>query len=205
MKLFIAALAIVAMMTAPLSQAKAEGAVVGKPAPDFTGTDTNGKSHKLSDFKGKTVVLEWTNPECPFVVKHYSVGNMQKLQADATKDGVVWLSIASSADGKEGYMTGAQANTYMTEQKSTPTARILDPSGEIGKLYGAKTTPHMFIVDAQGTLAYAGAIDDNDSFSSDTIKDAKNYITAALQNIKDGKPVETASTKPYGCGVKYKN
>ena len=205
MKLLIAMMAVMAVMAAPLSSAKAEGAVVGQPAPDFTGTDSNGKTHKLSDFKGKTVVLEWTNPECPFVVKHYGSGNMQKLQADATKDGVVWLSISSSADGKEGYMTGEQANAYMTEQKSTPTARILDPSGDIGKLYGAKTTPHMFIVDANGTLVYAGAIDDNDSFSPDTVAGAKNYVAAALADIKAGKPVQTASTKPYGCGVKYKN
>ena len=205
MKLFMAMLAVMAVMSAPLSAAQAETAVVGKPAPDFTGTDTNGKTHKLSDFKGKTVVLEWTNPECPYVVKHYGSGNMQKLQAEATKDGVIWLSVASSADGKEGNMTGEQANAYMTEQKSAPTARILDASGTIGHLYGAKTTPHMFVIDKAGTLVYAGAIDDNDNFSPDTIKGAKNYVAAALQNLKDGKAVETSSTKPYGCGVKYKN
>ena len=205
MKLFMAMLAVMAVMSAPLSAAQAETAVVGKPAPDFTGTDTNGKTHKLSDFKGKTVVLEWTNPECPYVVKHYGSGNMQKLQAEATKDGVIWLSVASSADGKEGNMTGDEANAYMTEQKSAPTARILDASGTIGHLYGAKTTPHMFVIDKAGTLVYAGAIDDNDNFSPDTIKGAKNYVAAALQNLKDGKAVETSSTKPYGCGVKYKN
>lgn len=205
MKIIMAIMTAMTVMMAPLASAHAEGAVVGQAAPDFTGTDTNGKTHKLSDFKGKTVVLEWTNPECPFVVKHYGSGNMQKLQAEATKDGVIWLSVVSSAEGKEGNMTGEQANAYMTEQKSTPTARILDASGEIGKLYGAKTTPHMFVIDAKGTLVYAGAIDDNDSFSPDTITGAKNYVAAALQNLKDGKPVETASTKPYGCGVKYKN
>lgn len=205
MKLLFAMMAVAAVMLAPLSPAQAETAVVGKAAPDFTGTDTNGKTVKLSDFKGKTVVLEWSNPECPYVMKHYGAGNMQALQAAAVKDGVIWLTVASSAPEKEGYMTGDEANAYMTEQKSAPTARILDGSGEIGKLYGAKTTPHMFVIDKAGTLVYAGAIDDNDSFSPETIKGAKNYITAALQNLKDGKPVETSSTKPYGCGVKYKN
>ena len=203
MKFMIAILAIAAIAL-PLSIAKAD-AIVGKPAPDFTGTDTKGTAHKLSDFKGKIVVLEWTNPECPYVLKHYSVGNMQKLQADAVKDGVVWLSVASSAEGKEGNQTGAEADAYMIAQKSAPTARILDASGEIGKLYGAKTTPHMFVVDQNGVLAYAGAIDDNDSFKSDVIATSKNYVTAALKNLKDGKPVETPNTKPYGCGVKYAN
>lgn len=203
MKLFLACAALLAMVL-PLASAHAE-AVVGKPAPEFTGTDSNGKAHKLSDFKGKTVVLEWTNPECPYVVKHYSVGNMQKIQSDATKDGVVWLSINSSAEGKEGFQTAEQANKYMTEQKAVPTARIADPTGVIGKLYGAKTTPHMFVINAEGTLVYAGAIDDNDSFKSDVIPTSKNYVTAALKDLKDGKPVTTASTKAYGCGVKYAN
>jgi hypothetical protein len=208
MKLMLAsAVALIAIASAvilmPAKDAKAEGAVVGQAAPEFTGTDSNGVSHKLSDFKGKTVVLEWTNPECPYVVKHYSVGNMQKIQSDATKDGVVWISINSSAEGKEGNQTPADANAYMKEQKSTPTARILDPTGTIGKLYGAKTTPHMFIVNPEGILVYAGAIDDNDSFKSDVIATSKNHVTAALKNLKDGKAVETASTKPYGCGVKY--
>lgn len=203
MKLILACAALLAMIL-PVASAQAE-AIVGKPAPEFTGTDSNGKTHKLSDFKGKTVVLEWTNPECPYVVKHYSVGNMQKLQADATKDGVVWLSINSSADGKEGNQTAADANKYMTEQKAASTARILDPSGTIGKLYGAKTTPHMFVINAEGILVYAGAIDDNDSFKSDVIPTSKNYVAAALADIKAGKPVTTASTKAYGCGVKYAN
>jgi len=175
----------------------------GKPAPDFTGTDSNGKTQKLSDYKGKVVVLEWTNPLCPFVVKHYDSGNMQKLQEEYTGKDVVWLSINSSASGKEGNQSAEDANKYMTEKKSKQTARILDPSGEIGKAYGAKTTPHMFVIDKDGNVVYQGAIDDNDSSKPETIADAKNYVKAALDSVLDGKPVETAQSKPYGCSVKY--
>lgn len=180
-------------------------AQVGQPAPDFTGTDSTGKTLKLSDYKGKTVVLEWTNPGCPFVVKHYDSNNMQGLQKAAVADGVIWLTINSSAQDKEGYQTPEEANTYLKEKASAPTARLLDPTGEIGHLYGAQTTPHMFVIDKDGTLAYAGAIDSNDSFKPETIKDATNYVTAALADLKAGKAVTTASTKAYGCGVKYAN
>ncbi len=176
---------------------------IGKPAPDFTGTDSNGKSHKLSDYKGKIVVLEWTNPLCPFVVKHYDSGNMQKLQEEFTGKDVVWLSINSSAAGKEGNQNGEDANKYMNEKGAKSTARILDPSGEIGKLYDAKTTPHMFVIDKDGNVAYKGAIDDNESAKQETIPTAKNYVKAALDSLMEGKPVETAQTKPYGCSVKY--
>lgn len=178
-------------------------AEVGKPAPEFTGTDTNGVKHSLSQYKGKTVVLEWTNPLCPFVVKHYESKNMQGLQKEATADGVIWLTIASSAEGQEGYLDGKASNDYMTKEMSAPTARLLDPSGAIGHLYGAQTTPHMYVINAEGTLVYAGAIDDNNSFKQETIPGAKNYVMAALKDLKAGKPVEVASTKPYGCGVKY--
>lgn len=176
---------------------------IGKPAPDFAGTDSNGKTHKLSDYKGKIVVLEWTNPLCPFVIKHYDSNNMQKLQEEYTGKDVVWLSVNSSAAGKEGNQSAEDANKYMTEKKSKATARILDPSGEIGKAYDAKTTPHMFVIDKDGNVVYKGAIDDNDSTKQETIAAAKNYVKAALDSVMEGKPVETAQTKPYGCSVKY--
>ncbi len=178
---------------------------IGKPAPDFTATDSKGTAHKLSDFKGKTVVLEWNNPECPYVVKHYESGNMQKLQSAATADGVVWLTVNSSAPEKQGNMDGAAADKYVADQKAAPTAYILDPSGEIGKAYDAKTTPNMYVINGDGVLVYAGAIDSDDSFKQEAIAGATNYVSAALQSLKDSKPIEVASTKPYGCGVKYAN
>jgi peroxiredoxin len=200
--LFLSALTALAFtLAAPAAQA---GVEIGKPAPDFTGTDSNGQSHKLSDFKGKTVVLEWTNPECPYVVKHYDSKNMQALQEEMTAKDVVWLTINSSADGEQGNQNAEQANAYMTEKGSKPTARILDPSGEIGKLYDAKTTPHMFVIDAAGNVVYAGAIDDNDSAKPADAATANNYVRGAIEALMAGKPVETAQTKPYGCSVKYK-
>lgn len=198
--LILSALAFVAITTATSAQAAIE---IGKPAPEFTATDTNGKTHKLSDFKGKNVVLEWTNPECPFVIKHYDVGNMQKLQEKYTAEGVIWLSINSSAAGKEGNMTAEESNKYIAEQKSKETARIIDADGTIGKLYDAKTTPHMFVIDKDGNVAYMGAIDSDSSFKSEKIEGATNYVSAALDSLLAGKPVEMASTKPYGCSVKY--
>lgn len=207
--LFMPALAyaeVAVKPTAPQDPPTAQvTAQVGQPAPDFTGTDSNGTAHKLSDFKGKTVVLEWTNPGCPFVMKHYDSNNMQGVQKAAIADGVIWLSINSSAEDKEGYQTPAEANAYMKEKGSAPTARILDPKGDIGHLYGAQTTPHMYVIDKDGTLVYAGAIDSDNSFKPESIKGATNYVTAALADIKAGKPVAVASTKAYGCGVKYAN
>jgi len=198
-KLSFLVLAAALFLTAP---AYAEPAV-GQPAPDFTATDSNGTSHKLSDFKGKTVVLEWTNNECPFVVKHYGSGNMQSLQKAATAEGTVWLSVISSAVGKQGHVDGAKANELTKTRDAAPTAVLLDEKGEVGKLYGAKTTPHMFIIDKEGVLVYAGAIDSNPSPRESDIKDATNYVRQALDEIKAGKPVSVASTKSYGCGVKY--
>lgn len=198
--LFLSALAFVAFTAATPAQA---AVVVGQPAPDFTGTDTNGKAHKLSDFKGKVVVLEWTNPGCPFVVKHYDSGNMQKLQADATAKDVVWLSINSGAEGKEGHQTGETGNAYIAEKGAKSTALIIDKTGEIGKLYDAKTTPHMFVIDKDGTLVYDGAIDSDDSFKPETIEGATNYVSAALAALESGTAVEPSKTKPYGCSVKY--
>lgn len=179
------------------------GVTVGEAAPDFTAVDTNGNEHSLSDFKGKNVVLEWSNHECPFVVKHYSVGNMQKLQKEATDEGTVWLTIVSSAEGKQGHVTADEANEIMKSKDTHSTARILDPSGEIGKLYDAKTTPHMFIVDKDGVLVYEGAIDSDSSFKSEAIEGATNYVAAALESLEAGEAIEVASTKPYGCSVKY--
>ncbi len=202
MKLPILALLSVIGLTACLPSASA-APVVGEPAPNFTATDTNGVEHSLSDFKGKTVVLEWSNHDCPFVVKHYSVGNMQKLQAEATADDVVWLTIVSSAEGKQGNVSNEEANKIMEEAGAKSTARLKDESGEIGKLYDAKTTPHMFVIDKDGILAYAGAIDSDSSFKSSSIESADNYVTAALASLKAGEPVKVASTKPYGCSVKY--
>lgn len=179
-------------------------AEVGKPAPDFTATDIKGNEVKLSDLKGKNVVLEWTNNECPFVKKHYGSGNMQATQQKATEDGAVWVSIVSSAPGMQGNVTAEEAMKIEEEVGAHDTNRILDPSGEIGQLYGAKTTPHMFVIDKEGVLAYAGAIDDKPDADPASVKDAKNYVLAALDDLNAGKAVETPTTAPYGCGVKYK-
>lgn len=198
------AFALFALMTSGSAQAEtAIVATVGSPAPDFSATDTKGTAVKLSDFKGKTVVLEWTNHECPFVRKHYDTNNMQKTQAAATADGVVWISIVSSAADKEGHVTPEEANQIVEKEKASPSHVILDEKGETGHLYGAKTTPHMFVVDKDGKLAYAGAIDDNSSYDPKTVEGAKNYVLAAIADLKAGKAVETSSTNPYGCGVKY--
>lgn len=185
------------------STASIAAPVIGERAPAFSGVDTNGVTHSLSDFEGKTVVLEWSNPGCPYVKKHYDSGNMQSVQKSATSDGVVWLTIVSSADGKQGHMTPDDANSYMAEMKSNATARLLDPTGEIGNLYDAKTTPHMFVVNPEGTLVYQGAIDDDPSFKPDGIATADNYVTAALSSVAAGEAVEVTSSQPYGCSVKY--
>lgn len=177
--------------------------VVGEAAPIWTGTDIEGVEHTLTDFAGKTVVMEWNNPECPYVVKHYDSGNMQALQKDATDQDVVWVTINSGAEGKQGHMSAKDAKTKMTVVGSNASAYILDPSGEIGKMYDAKTTPHMFVINPEGTLVYAGAIDSDPSFKQETIEGATNYITAALSSIKAGEPIEISSTQPYGCSVKY--
>jgi len=177
---------------------------VGKPAPNFTLTDIDGKTRTLSEFKGKTVVLEWTNYGCPFVKKHYGSGNMQKLQKEWTSKGVVWLSICSSAEGKEGNMTPAEWKKASVEKGAASTAILLDPDGKVGKLYGAKTTPHMFVVNPKGTLVYKGAIDDHPSTDQADIPGAKNYVQMALEDLIAGRPVRVANTASYGCSVKYK-
>lgn len=188
--------------TTPASGGKAP--VVGQAAPDFSGVDADGKTVKLSDLKGKIVVLEWHNPECPFVVKHYDSKNMQKLQtAAAAKADVVWLSVNSGAVGLQGHLTGEQAKEYMTKHEAKPAHYLLDTKGEIGQLYQAKTTPHMFVIDKEGVLAYAGAIDDKPTPRQTDIDGAKNYVTAAIEALEAGKKVEVATSQPYGCGVKY--
>jgi hypothetical protein len=177
---------------------------VGSPAPAFTLTDTRGKQHNLSDFKGKYVVLEWVNFGCPFVKKHYGSGNMQATQKKAVDKGVVWLSVCSSAEGKQGHLAAADWNAEIADRKMASTAVLLDESGAVGKTYGAKTTPHMYIVNPDGVLIYKGAIDDKPSTSTDDIPGARNYVLAALDESMAGKPVSMASTTPYGCSVKYK-
>ena len=176
---------------------------VGNAAPDFTGTDSNGKTQKLSEYHGKYVVLEWTNNGCPYTQKHYESGNMQALQKEWTAKGVVWFTVLSSAPGEQGYMTASQENAYVGKEHAGPTAVLLDPTGVIGHAYEAKTTPHMFVIDPSGKLIYAGAIDDHATTDPEDIKASKNYVSDALSASMAGKPVATAYTRPYGCSVKY--
>lgn len=183
--------------------AASAGAVVGQPAPPFTLTDSHGQSHTLSDFEGKTVVLEWWNYQCPFVNKHYGGGSMQKLQKEWTGRGVVWLTVSSSGPGKQGYVDAASADSIMKGKGGAPTAILLDHDGSVGRAYGAKTTPHMFVIDAKGTLAYAGGIDDKPSTDQADLATATNYVRAALEELSAGRAVSTPTSDPYGCAVKY--
>jgi peroxiredoxin len=176
---------------------------VDKAAPGFSLPDSSGKQRSLSDFKGKTVVLEWHNKDCPYVVKHYGSGNMQKRQKEALKKGVVWLTIISSAKGKQGYVTGPQAESDMKKAGASPSHILLDPEGTVGKLYGAKTTPHMYVIDGEGVLRYNGAIDSISSADASDIAKAENYVASALDAVLAGGKVATPSTRPYGCSVKY--
>jgi peroxiredoxin len=190
--------------TVGFSSAYAQSAArVGKAAPDFTVVDVDGKNQKLSDFAGKTVILEWTNHECPYVQKHYNSANMQTLQRDMAKDGTVWLSVISSAPGEEGYADAAKAKDLTKSRNAAPSNILLDPKGKMGRAYGAQTTPHMYIVDPKGTLVYAGAIDNKPSASSSSLNGAKNYVRQAIAELNAGKPVSEAATKSYGCSVKY--
>lgn len=198
-----------ALMTAMAAGAMALAAplmampTTGTAAPDFTAVDSNGVTHSLSDFQGKTVVLEWTNEGCPYVKKHYGAGNMQKLQAEAAANDVVWLSIISSAPGKQGHVDGAGANAIVAKYDAKPTAVLLDESGDVGRLYAARTTPHMYVINPAGDLVYQGAIDSNRSANPDTIPGATNYVTAALSAVAAGTVPAQAETQPYGCSVKY--
>ena len=204
MRQLLTAIAAVAVISACADVPQAQAAdVIGKPAPNFRLNDANGKAVSLTNYKGKTVVLEWNNPECPFVRKHYGSGNMQKTQAAAAKDGVVWLSINSSAPGNQGHMNAAQAKAFVAKAGARPAAYLLDPGGTVGKTYGAKTTPHMYIVNKAGTLVYAGGIDDKPTANPADVNGARNHVLAALAEIKAGKPVSVKTSRPYGCSVKY--
>lgn len=181
----------------------APAAVPGKPAPAFTLADADGKTVSLSDFAGKTVVLEWVNLDCPFVRKHYGSGNMQKLQRDAKGQEIVWLSIVSSAKGKQGWFEGEALRKRLDDEKWAGSHYLVDADGKVGKAYGARTTPHMYVIAADGKLAYAGAIDDKPSTSADDIPGAVNHVVTSLADLAAKKPVEPSATTPYGCSVKY--
>jgi peroxiredoxin len=198
----LAAAAVSAALVLFTHQAAVANAKVGKAAPAFTLTDANGKTHSLADFKGKTVVMEWTNADCPFVKKHYS-GNMQKQQADATSSDVVWLTVNSSASGKQGHVDGKGALQVVARSGGKQTAYLLDAPGEVGRAYGAKTTPHMYVIDGAGMLQYAGGIDSIPSADKSDIGKAKQYVPQALADLKAGKTVRVASSQPYGCSIKY--
>jgi peroxiredoxin len=186
------------------AQPQAWAARVGEQAPDFTAVDSNGKTHKLSDYAGKFVVLEWHNRGCPYTRKHYE-GNMQRLQREWTQRGVIWLTVISSAPGKQGYVTADQENAYVKEVNASPTAVLLDPKGDLGHLYGARTTPQMFVINPNGVLVYDGAIDDRPTTDPADIPGAKDYVSQALNEAMAGKPVSIATSTPYGCSVKYAN
>ena len=195
-----------AVSLAALCVGQAAPAEVGKAAPDFTLTDINGKQLSLAEFKGKTVVLEWVNQECPFVMKHYDKsGNMPKTQQAAVKDGVVWLQINSGHPGAQGDFDPAKVSDWQKRNAVASTAYFRDQDGKVGKLYDARTTPHMYVIDPAGTLVYAGGIDDIRSSKPEDIAKATNYVNAALGDLKAGQAVRTKNSQPYGCSVKYKN
>jgi hypothetical protein len=191
--------ALATLLASPAAAQQATGA----PAGNFRLTDADGKSVTLGQFKGRPVVLEWNNPGCPFVRKHYDSGNMQATQAKAKASGAVWLTINSGAPGKQGHMTGPEAGAFLAAQKAVPTAYLLDPQGRVGKGYAAKTTPHLYLIDASGKLVYQGGIDDKPTADKADIAGARNHVLAALSEVKAGKPVSVPETRPYGCSVKY--
>src|SRR5689334_6200823 len=176
---------------------------IGAPAPAFSLTDSNGKTVSLADFKGKTVVLEWTNHDCPYVRKHYGGGNMQMLQKKWTAQGVTWLTLISSEPGSQGYVQGPEANKLTADRGAAPTAVLLDPQGDVGRAYGAQTTPHMYVITGNGTLVYMGGIDDKATTRLEDLKTAKNFVDAALTEVAQGKQVSVTTARPYGCTIKY--
>ncbi len=192
----------VALLTVQANRLPA-AAVVGQPAPDFTLTDIKGQTHSLSDYRGKIVVLEWVNPECPFVIKHYESGNLPATQRAAIADGAVWFSINSARTGAQGDFDAAQVAGWAAQTTAAPTAYCRDQDGAVGRLYGARTTPHMFVITPDGTLVYNGAIDSVRSANKADISRAENYVNSALAEMKAGQPVKTAYSQPYGCAVKY--
>lgn len=198
--LLLPAFAALFLMTSPASAA----VTVGEAAPAFSLPSADGATVSLSDFAGKVVVLEWFNPECPFVRKHYDTANMQGLQKEYAAKDVAWLTVSSSAEGKQGHLTAETGKAALEKEGAAPARLLLDHDGAVGKLYDAKTTPHMFVIDKEGKLAYAGAIDDNPSADKADVATAKNYVKAAVDALLEGKAVETATSKSYGCGIKYK-
>jgi hypothetical protein len=201
-RLFSGAL-VAAAWTGAFTQAAHAAAAVGQTAPDFSAVDTAGKTHRLSDYRGKLVVLEWTNPGCPFVQKHYS-GNMQGLQKEFTGKGVAWLAINSTETGSGDYLPPAQLAGWMRGKQAAASATLMDESGQIGQLYGARTTPHMYIISPQGQLLYAGGIDSIPSARVDDIRSATNHVRQGLNEVLAGKPVSVATSRAYGCSIKYK-
>lgn len=194
---------VFATFALPLSVPASAQQSTGAPAGNFRLTNAAGQPVSLADFKGRPVVLEWNNPGCPFVQKHYGSGNMQRTQAQARAMGATWLTINSGAPGKQGHMTGAQAAAFVAAQKAQPSHYLLDPQGRVGRGYAAKTTPHMYVIGADGRLLYQGGIDDRPTANAADIKGARNHVLAALTEMKAGKPVSVAETRPYGCAVKY--
>jgi len=197
------ALAGNALLHSSPASATAPGAQVGQPAPDFTSTDTKGVERKLAGLRGKIVVLEWTNADCPFVMKHYKADNMQALQRDAEKAGVVWLSVISSAPGEQGHVDPAKANDLTASRKAAPAGILLDPKGSIGRSYGAQVTPHMYVIDATGVLRYAGGIDSLATTNIDDITKAQPLFRDAMTALVKGEAVKISVSRPYGCTIKY--
>jgi peroxiredoxin len=195
--------ALIAGLIAMLISSAAAAVQIGQPAPDFTAVDSKGNKVQLSEFRGKTVVLEWTNADCPYTRKHYASGNMQSVQGVALRDGIVWLTVISSAPGKQGYVDGRGADFLTDSRKAVPTAVLLDPTGAVARLYGAKTTPHMFVIDKNGALQYMGGMDSIATADASDISRAEPYLKEAMLAVAGGDPVPHAVTKPYGCSIKY--
>jgi peroxiredoxin len=196
---------IISIGLALVLSANASAAKIAEAAPTFTLQNSQGDAVSLSDYKGKYVILEWTNHQCPYVVKHYGSDNMQSLQKKYTDEDVVWLSIISSAPGKQGYVSADEANQLSADRNAAPTHVLFDPEGDVGKMYAAKTTPHMYIIDPEGELRYAGAIDSIKSANPADIPKAVNYVNASMQALNSGKSPEKTLTPPYGCSIKYKS
>jgi peroxiredoxin len=203
MRTLCAELALATLLVGILNSAAIAAPQIGQSAPDFTAVDSKGNSVTLSQYRGKTVVLEWTNADCPYTRKHYSSGNMQKTQALAQKDGIVWLSIVSSAPGKQGYVNGPAADQLTQSRGASPTAVLLDPKGAVARMYEAKTTPHMFVIDKNGALQYMGGMDSLATTDASDIARAEPYLKEAMLAVAEGSPVPHALTKPYGCSIKY--
>jgi peroxiredoxin len=199
----LAAAGIAASIGSPATATAAPA--IGEPAPAFSAKTADGNTASLSDYAGKVVVLEWTNHDCPYVRKHYGSGNMQALQKQASAAGVVWLTVISSAPGEQGYVDGPEAEGIAQAAGAVPSRILLDPDGVMGRAYGAKTTPHMYVIDEDGRLVYMGGIDDRPTADPGDIKGARNHVAAALADLASGRPVAEASSRPYGCSVKYRS